>query len=65
MSERGFCNKPDRDVSGIMCGHPLPCPYHTVEIDLSNPLFPIFNANHLNSEERKKLEELAEVLRTL
>jgi len=26
------CNKPDRDVPGIICGHPLPCPWHTVTI---------------------------------
>lgn len=29
------CQRPDRDVPGILCGHPLPCPYHTVEIDVS------------------------------
>lgn len=28
-----YCQKPDRDVPGIICGYPLPCPYHTVVID--------------------------------
>lgn len=27
------CQRPDREASGILCGHPLPCPYHTVVID--------------------------------
>lgn len=29
MSDNAFCQKPDRDVPGIVCGYPLPCPYHT------------------------------------
>ncbi len=27
------CTAPDRDVPKMFCGHPLPCPYHTVIID--------------------------------
>ncbi len=27
------CERPDRDVPKLVCGHPLPCPYHTVIID--------------------------------
>lgn len=27
------CQRPDRDVPGIVCGHPLPCPFHTAVID--------------------------------
>ena len=27
------CQRPDHDVPGIVCGHPLPCPYHTATID--------------------------------
>ena len=27
------CKKPDRDVPGLKCGYPLPCPHHTVIID--------------------------------
>ena len=33
MSEHNTCQQPDRDVSGIVCGHPLPCPYHTFTIE--------------------------------
>ncbi|MBA7496139.1 hypothetical protein ES702_06737 [subsurface metagenome] len=28
------CNRPDKDVPGLICGHPLPCPFHTVEVNL-------------------------------
>ena len=29
------CNKPDRHVPKLICGHPLPCPFHTITIDLT------------------------------
>lgn len=32
------CKHPDRDCPKLMCGHPLPCPWHTAKIDLTkNP----------------------------
>ena len=33
MSGRLLCKQPDRDVPKIECGHPLPCPYHTLVIE--------------------------------
>lgn len=33
--KRKTCERPDRSSPGIICGHPLPCPYHTVEIDVT------------------------------
>jgi len=27
-----FCKRPDRDSPGLTCGHPLPCPHHTIVI---------------------------------
>jgi hypothetical protein len=29
-----YCNKPDRDVPGMVCGYPLPCPFHTIVMHL-------------------------------
>jgi len=29
----GFCDKPDRDVPGIRCGYPMPCPWHTFIVE--------------------------------
>ena len=33
MPTQQSCQRPDRDAPGILCGHPLPCPYHTAVID--------------------------------
>ena len=30
------CTAPDRDAPEMLCGYPLPCPYHTAIIDVSN-----------------------------
>jgi len=27
------CRQPDRDCPKLLCGHPLPCPWHTAVID--------------------------------
>jgi hypothetical protein len=34
MSEHLTCRHPDRDCPKLICGYPLPCPYHTVTLDL-------------------------------
>lgn len=28
-----FCKQPDRHEPKLICGYPLPCPYHTVIIE--------------------------------
>lgn len=30
------CTKPDRDVPRLLCGYPLPCPWHTATIELAD-----------------------------
>lgn len=35
MKNRATCQQPDRDVPTMKCGHPLPCPWHTIIIDLN------------------------------
>lgn len=32
--EGQYCKEPDVDVPGTECGHPLPCPRHTLLIDI-------------------------------
>lgn len=32
------CQKPDHDSPHLVCGYPLPCPYHTVQVVLGNPV---------------------------
>ena len=31
---RRTCAHPDRDCPKMICDHPLPCPHHTVTVDL-------------------------------
>lgn len=38
MKPKLTCTHPDRHVSGIVCGYPLPCPFHTLVIDLTGPV---------------------------
>ncbi len=35
MTKYRICEKPDRDVQGLKCGYPLPCPHHTIVLDVS------------------------------
>lgn len=63
MKKRLNCRQPDKDCPKILCGHPLPCPYHTVVMDLTkNP--PTINipitADSITV--RDKLNEIANVL---
>ena len=48
------CTKPDRDVPAIICGYPLPCPYHTLVMTEDQAL------NVL--EEKADMEEVSDQL---
>lgn len=62
----GTCKKPDRDFPELMCGHPLPCPWHTITVDtISNPpaiTIPAIIGKELNATLRR-LKEIANILR--
>lgn len=32
----GTCHKPDRHAPRMVCGYPLPCPFHTVVADVES-----------------------------
>ena len=34
MTEHLTCRRPDRDFPGTICGYPLPCPHHTIILNL-------------------------------
>lgn len=61
-----FCQRPDRDVSSLICGHPLPCPYHTVTIDTTtDPTIlkvPVTSEPAHNPKMLKKLKDIARVI---
>ncbi len=59
-----YCKKPDRDVPGIECGYPLPCPYHTVIIDMTEaPTTTIPPKADIDKNTRDKISEIVNVLK--
>jgi hypothetical protein len=63
---RQICDGPDRDVPRIKCGHPIPCPYHTVIIDASvdpaTVTIPVTSPALGNHKARKRLGDIAVVV---
>ena len=53
------CKHPDRDVPGIVCGYPLPCPYHTVIIDTEKETLTIPLKSDAGLRAKKRLEKIA------
>lgn len=64
MPEGLICKSPDRDGSGLICGHPLPCPYHTAIIDVARSpaelRIPMTAKQALRG--RHRLEDIAAIL---
>jgi hypothetical protein len=62
--DRLTCEQPDRDCPKLMCGHPLPCPWHTavLHIDKTPPTVEIPSTAKGALQSRRKLAEVAEVL---
>ena len=58
------CRHPDRDSPKLMCGYPLPCPYHTVTVDLKSkpPTITIPITRNLTCRQEYRLSEIAEAL---
>ncbi len=61
-----ICKRPDRDHAGVICGHPIPCPYHTVLIDLTtyppNLIVPITAEPATNPLLLERLKEISRIL---
>ena len=62
MTERTHCKQPDRDVPGIKCGYPLPCPWHTATIDTTEdpPVVKIPVTSDAGLKAAARLKEIAE-----
>jgi hypothetical protein len=64
MDKFGMCNKPDRDVPSLTCGYPIPCPYHTITIDMKDsPTVTIPSNGHMKKSTRKKVSEIVDSLK--
>jgi hypothetical protein len=64
MSDRMTCDNPDHDNAKLVCGYPLPCPWHTAEIhpDKEPPTVEIPITAHRALRSRQLLADVAEVL---
>lgn len=65
-----MCKKQDIDVPNLICGYPLPCPYHTVNIDLSvKPVptitYPVTVVNDISPKDYKEIKEIAKIINEL
>ena len=67
MTERNYCKQPDRHVPEIVCGHPLPCPYHTIIIDTTAEPVPTITIPATNPKvaDKKTLQRLKDIANIL
>ncbi len=60
------CKKPDRNIPELICGHPLPCPWHTVTVDTTKepPIIQIPTTvdRPINKDQLEKLKEIANII---
>jgi len=63
MSEHPTCRHPDRDEPRMMCGYPLPCPHHTVVIDVAagTATFPL-GSDAMKSPMRERVGQIGRAL---
>jgi len=59
------CRRPDRDEPRITCGYPLPCPYHTVvlNLDRDKPLVEVPHTVRVGKRVTGRLIEISKTLR--
>lgn len=61
-----MCQRPDRDAPGIICGHPLPCPYHTAVIDATGEVptvtIPVTSIPPIDAETLGVLKDIARTI---
>ena len=60
----GACRRPDRDEPRMVCGYPLPCPHHSMVIDMTEEPTVIAKANHADPSQKtiRRLREIAKAL---
>lgn len=68
MSKTQYCDKPDRDVGhkhpNIKCGYPLPCPFHTIVIDMAeSPTTTIPPFANVDPKTREHISEIVNALK--
>lgn len=66
MAEHTHCEQPDREIPELVCGYPLPCPWHTaiIHTDKNPPTveIPATAKTALRPTSRDRLKEIARTL---
>ena len=61
------CKKPDRDFPELICGYPLPCPWHTLVIDTTKEpptiTIPATIEKPIKKKNLKRLKKIAKALK--
>ena len=61
-----ICNRPDHNVPGLICGHPLPCPYHTTIIErgvvVPRVSIPLTEVPRIHPKTLKRLKRIAKAV---
>ena len=60
------CRRPDREFPGILCGYPLPCPYHTAVIDTTGAVptvtIPVASVPAIKPATLQALKEISQAI---
>ena len=59
------CNHSDRDFPGILCGYPLPCPFHTSQIALRRGAVEVTLAPSSSDHAASKILDIARRMQTM
>ena len=66
MSDELRCQRPDRHVPGLICGFPLPCPWHTVTIDVTGEVptvtIPVARIPPINPQTLELLKDISQAI---
>ena len=62
-----FCRRPDCEFPDMVCGQTLPCPWHTVVVDIAAAppvvIIPVPRLSRMGRHELTQLRDLAETVR--
>jgi hypothetical protein len=64
QGERRYCRQPDHDNARLVCGYPLPCPWHTAIVDLgaSPPTVTVPTTANLSARTWAMLNTVAQLM---
>lgn len=65
MGDRKTCNKPDRHLPRLVCGFPLPCPYHTITLDTTGTEPTIEHKGVIDEKTQRRLLDIGDAIKSM